>query len=154
MIHPAASVQHTIMSGMGGMGAMGMMGGMGGMNMMHHVDALHHMDPAFHDDFLNQISMARREKSRCCTKQKCLNYYKKFLTFMISRVGLMIVMIAYVLAGGLIFETLEAGDERKAIQNGELAIQNMLHKIYKQIEINSTRVKDPSFYYFLKYEIR
>lgn len=107
----------------------------------------------YHDEFLNQISMNRREKSKCCSKQKCLHYCKKFITFLISRVGLMIVMIGYILAGGLIFEALEAHDEREAMKNGAAALQSMVTKIYEQVKINTTRVKDPSFYYFLRYEI-
>ena len=107
----------------------------------------------YHDEFLNQISMSRREKSKCCSKQKCLHYCKKFITFLISRVGLMIVMIGYILAGGLIFEAMESHDEREAMRNGAAALQSMVTKIYEQVKINTTRVKDPSFYYFLRYEI-
>ena len=104
----------------------------------------------YHDEFLNQISMGRREKNKCCSKQKCLHYCKKFITFLISRVGLMIVMVGYILAGGLIFEALEAHDEREAMKNGAAALQSMVAKIYQQVKINTTRVKDPSFYYFLR----
>lgn len=91
---------------------------------------------------------------KCCTKHHCLQFCKKFLHFMISRVGLMIVMIGYVLAGGLIFEALESDYENKALRLSENVLEKMLLRIYKQIENNSTRVKDLSFYHFLRYEIR
>lgn len=92
--------------------------------------------------------------NKCCTKENFLKYCRKFIRFLISRIGLMIVMIGYVLAGGLIFEAIESGDEKKALKASENALEETLNKIYKQIESNSTRVKDDSFYFFLRNEIR
>ncbi len=66
----------------------------------------------------------------------------------------MIVMVGYVLAGGFIFEALESEYENKALKLSENVLEKMLNRIYRQIESNSTRVKDESFYYYLKYEIR
>lgn len=91
---------------------------------------------------------------KCCTKQKILKFFRKFITFMISRIGLMIVMIGYVLAGGFLFEALESDYENRALDLSQSELEKMLFKIYKQIESNSTRVKDQSFYTFLRYEIR
>ena len=90
----------------------------------------------------------------CCTKGCCLKLCKQFITFMISRVGLMIVMVSYVLLGGVIFEALESENEKRALKLSESVLEKMLTKIYKQIENNSTRIKDEAFYIFLSHEIR
>lgn len=92
--------------------------------------------------------------SSCCTKECCLHYSRKIITFLISRVGLMIIVVGYVLAGGLTIEALEAENEKKALQLSDHLLENMLQRIYRQIESNSTRVKEPSFYTFLRSEIR
>jgi hypothetical protein len=84
----------------------------------------------------------------------CKNCCKKFLTFLISRIGLMIVMIGYVAAGGIIFETLEADNENRSLRLSESVLEKLLRKIYKQIESNSTRVKDEVFHNFLFEEIK
>ncbi|RNA40693.1 T family of potassium channels 7-like [Brachionus plicatilis] len=94
------------------------------------------------------------QSSKCCTKENFFKFCRKFITFMISRVGLMIVMIGYVLAGGLIFEAIESDFENNALEYSESILEEMLRRIYKQIENNSTRVKDESFYMFLRHEIR
>lgn len=94
------------------------------------------------------------QSSKCCTKENFFKFCRKFITFMISRVGLMIVMVGYVLAGGFIFEAIESDFENKALDYSESVLEEMLKRIYKQIENNSTRVKDESFYLFLRHEIR
>jgi hypothetical protein len=100
------------------------------------------------------ISNAQPSESSCCTKNCCLKLCRQFITFLISRVGLMIVMVGYVLVGGAIFEVLESENERRALRVGEVVMEKMLARIYKQIETNSTRIKDDSFYAFLNHEIR
>ena len=65
----------------------------------------------------------------------------------------MILMIGYVLAGGLIFEALESRHETEALKLSESVMEEMLFRVYKQIENNSTRVRDQMFYHFLKNEI-
>lgn len=90
----------------------------------------------------------------CCNKECFLRYLRKIITFLISRVGLMIIVVGYVLAGGLIIEALEADYERKALEMSNRVLEHMLQRIYRQIENNSTRVKDYSFYMFLRSEIR
>ncbi|CAF0793330.1 unnamed protein product [Brachionus calyciflorus] len=94
------------------------------------------------------------QSSKCCTKENFFKFCRKFITFMISRVGLMILMVGYVLAGGFIFEAIESDFETKALNYSESVLEDMLKRIYKQIENNSTRVKDESFYMFLRHEIR
>ena len=95
-----------------------------------------------------------QKPQKCCTKGCCLNFCRKFVTFMISRVGLMILMVGYVLAGGLIFEAIESGNEARALKVSENELEKMLIRIYRQIENNSTRVRDEGFYFFLKNEIK
>jgi hypothetical protein len=101
----------------------------------------HHMNSNHHNE-------------KCCTKHCCLNLCKKFITFLISRIGLMIAMIGYVLAGGLIFEALESDNEMRALKLSEDVLNKMLTRVYKQIVNNSTRIKDDAFYYFLRSEIK
>ena len=66
----------------------------------------------------------------------------------------MILMVGYVLGGGLIFEAIESGNETRALKVSENELEKMLIRIYRQIENNSTRVRDPGFYHFLKAEIK
>ena len=66
----------------------------------------------------------------------------------------MIVMIGYVMAGGIIFETLESDNENKSLRLSESVLEKLVFKIYKQIESNSTRVKDEVFHIFLNEEIK
>lgn len=106
------------------------------------------------DRYLSESSNSISEESKCCTQENILKYCRKFIAFLISRIGLMIVMVGYVLAGGLIFEALESDYENKALELSEAVMEKMLNKIYRQIESNSTRVKDDSFYTFLRHEIR
>jgi len=73
---------------------------------------------------------------------------------MISRVGLMILMVCYVLVGGAILEAIESEYEKKALSLTDEVLERMLSRIYKQIESNSTRVREEGFYTFLQYEIR
>lgn len=73
---------------------------------------------------------------------------------MISRVGLLIVMVAYLAAGGIIFEQLESQNENKALKLNEKVLEDLLQRIYKQIVSNSTRVKDEGFHGFLGTEIK
>jgi hypothetical protein len=108
------------------------------------------------EDYFNDSveMMAQKKSSKCCTRHNFLQFCKKFLTFMISRIGLMIVMIGYVLAGGKIFEVLESENEIASIKLGQAVIEQVLQKIYRQIETNSTRIRDDTFNQFLKYEIK
>jgi hypothetical protein len=46
----------------------------------------------------NDLMMQKRHK-KCCTKNNCLKCCRHFTAFMISRVGFLILMIGYVLAG-------------------------------------------------------
>jgi hypothetical protein len=55
---------------------------------------------------------------------------------------------------GLIFEKLESEFEIKSLNLSEDVLQKMVQKIYKQIETNSTVVKDDSFFNFIKHEIK
>lgn len=66
----------------------------------------------------------------------------------------MIIVMGYVMAGGLIIEALESDHEKKSLELSNRVLDGMLQRIYKQIENNSTRVKDFTFYNFLRTEIR
>lgn len=132
------SVQFSIGSSLGGGGKQEDPGGDNG------EDAL---DPA------QRFMMNKYKEQKCCTKNNVLRWFKNFISFMISRVGLMILMIGYVLAGGLVFEALESKNETEALELSESVMEEMLFRVYKQIENNSTRVRDQMFYYFLKNEI-
>ncbi len=87
-------------------------------------------------------------------KNSCVHFCKKLLTFMITRVGLTIILVGYVVAGGIFFEHLESENEIKSLKLSESVLQDLLKRIYKQIEGNSTRVKDESFHNFLSLEIK
>jgi hypothetical protein len=100
------------------------------------------------------INNTQASDEQCCTKNCCLKLCRQFITFMISRIGLMIAMVGYVLIGGVIFEVLESENEKRALRVSEVVVEKMLARIYKQIETNSTRIKDESFYSFLNHEIR
>jgi hypothetical protein len=63
-------------------------------------------------------------------------------------------MICYVLVGGAIIEAIESEYEKKALSLTDEVLEKMLSRIYKQIESNSTRVREEGFYTFLQYEIR
>lgn len=102
----------------------------------------------------DSLGVGSSRRSRCCNKECCLHVLRKMLTFLISRVGLMIIVIGYVLAGGLIIEALEADYERKALELSNRMLELMLQRIYRQIENNSTRVRETSFHEFLRTEIR
>lgn len=93
------------------------------------------------------------QKKKCCTQAKCLDICRKFTTFVITRIGFMILMIGYMLAGGKIIEMFEADNERAALSLSNRVLEDLLKRIYKQIESNTTRVRDQSFYLFLKSEI-
>ena len=114
------------------------------LNYKERLEQLDHIDQS--DDM---FQMQPKVKKNCC--QNCC---KKFVKFMISRVGLLIVMVAYLAAGGIIFEQLESQNENKALKLNEKVLEDLLRRIYKQIEINSTRVKDASFHGFLDNEIK
>jgi len=100
-----------------------------------------------------QFMIKKHKSQKCCTKRNVLHWFKNFISFMISRVGLMILMVGYVLAGGLIFEALESRHETEALRLSESVMEQMLFRVYKQIENNSTLVRDQMFYHFLKNEI-
>ncbi len=106
---------------------------------------------------LKQIEEMNKEdyilESREPKKNGCVHFCKKVLTFMITRVGLTIILIGYVAAGGVFFEHLESENEMKSLKLSESVLEDLLKRIYKQIEGNSTRVKDESFHNFLSIEI-
>ena len=110
-------------------------------------------DPGGDEDPAEQFMINKYKQQKCCTKRNVLRWFKNFISFMISRIGLMILMVGYVLAGGLIFEALESRHETEALQLSESVMEEMLLRVYKQIENNSTRVRDQMFYNFLKNEI-
>jgi hypothetical protein len=110
-----------------------------------------HFDPF---STLNINNINNTTDDQCCTKNCCLKLCRQFITFLISRVGLLIAMVGYVLLGGVIFEQLEKEHELRALRLGEQVMEQMLARIYKQIETNSTRIKDDTFYSFLNNEIR
>lgn len=91
---------------------------------------------------------------QCCTKDCCLHYLRKVVTFLISRVGLMIIVIGYILGGGYIIQEIEKDYEERALNLSAKVLKETLARIYQQIELNTTRVKDFTFYTFLKSEIR
>ena len=55
------------------------------------------------DEFLEQqnelMSNIQKREKKCCTKTNCLKCCRHFTAFMISRVGFLLLMIGYVLAG-------------------------------------------------------
>lgn len=111
--------------------------------------------PKFYDIQSDSTSLySYNQSSKCCTKEIFFKFCRKFITFMISRVGLMILMVGYVIAGGFIFEAIESDFEKNALEYSESVLEQMLKRIYKQIENNSTRVKEDTFYLFLRDEIR
>ena len=80
---------------------------------------------------------------RICTKENCLTCCKKFTAFMFSRVGLFCVMIGYVAFGGLLFQALEAGNERNMRHIMDLELNSTLNKLWIEIlRVNSFPFKE------------
>ena len=62
---------------------------------------------------------------------------------MFSRVGLFLVMIGYVAFGGLLFQALEAGNERNMRLIMDLELNTTLYKLWEEIlRVNSFPYKD------------
>lgn len=62
---------------------------------------------------------------------------------MFSRVGLFLVMIGYVAFGGLLFQALEAGNERKMRESMDAELNKTLSKLWVEIlRVNSFPLKD------------
>ena len=80
---------------------------------------------------------------RICTKENCLTCCKKFTAFMFSRVGLFFVMIGYVAFGGLLFQALEAGNEKEMRRLMDVELNSTIFKLWAEIlRVNSFPYKD------------
>ena len=105
-------------------------------------------------EFMDQEDNIFEQEESRPKKNCCRNACNKFITFLISRIGLMLLVALYVMIGGFVFEALESDNELKALKLSEERLEKLIKQIYKQIENNSTRVKDDSFHAFLKYEVK
>ena len=101
-----------------------------------------------------QVVDVRATRRHCCTQQCCCQYLRKFIFFIITRLGLMILAIGYYIAGASIFMAIEADFEQSSLRLSESVLDQMLVRIYKQIETNSTTIHDEHFYRFINEEIR
>ncbi|CAF1030171.1 unnamed protein product [Adineta steineri] len=78
------------------------------------------------------------DNQRICTKVNCLRCCKKFTAFMFSRVGLFFVMMGYVALGGVLFQLLEAGNERNMRLEMESKLNLTLGKLWNEtLRVNS-----------------
>lgn len=110
-------------------------------------------DVFFNDDSDVDSDYNGKRNKKCCTKHNCCNCFRKFITFMVSRVGLLILMVGYVCAGGLIFQELEAENERQSYKKSIESIDTLVNRIYERIQKNSIEIEDKSFGRFLTNEI-
>jgi hypothetical protein len=110
-------------------------------------------DVFFNDDYEIESDYNGKRKRKCCTKHNCCNCFRKFITFMVSRVGLLILMIGYVSAGGLVFQELEAENERQSYKKSVESINTLVNRIYERVQKNSIEIEDKAFGTYLTKEI-
>ena len=61
---------------------------------------------------------------------KCLNYFKQFIAFLFSHVGLCCLVVGYSILGGFIFRALEAPSEMKVKANVKVIRQEFVSKLW------------------------
>jgi hypothetical protein len=69
--------------------------------------------------------------------ERCKNCCKSFTTFIFSRVGLCLLVVAYAFGGGVVFQFLEASSEEANISKVQQHLNTTVEKLYEQ-SINST----------------
>jgi len=69
--------------------------------------------------------------------ERCKNCCKSFTTFIFSRVGLCLLVVAYAFGGGVVFQALEAASEEASINKVQQHINITVEKLF-QHSMNST----------------
>jgi hypothetical protein len=69
--------------------------------------------------------------------ERCKNCCKSFTTFIFSRVGLCLLVVAYAFGGGVVFQFLEASSEEDSINKGQKHLNNAVEKLFNQ-SMNAT----------------
>ncbi len=100
-----------------------------------------------------QVEDAPTDRKAFCSKERVSNCCRIFTTFLISRVGLFIIMCCYVMMGGLMFRQLEEENEHLSILRGEENTNRLVQAIYEQVLQNSADLNDQKFGDFLTNEI-
>ena len=92
--------------------------------------------------FIFVTRATERERDRICTRDKCSNCCKSFAAFLFSTIGLVIMVAAYSIAGGFLFQMIEEGHEKENIKAGRVIVNtstenhvNELWKITKKLNI-------------------
>jgi len=69
--------------------------------------------------------------------ERCKNCCKSFTTFIFSRVGLCLLVVAYAFGGGVLFQFLEAKNEEKTINKVQQHLNATVEKLFEH-SMNST----------------
>jgi hypothetical protein len=69
--------------------------------------------------------------------ERCKNCCKSFTTFIFSRVGLCLLVVAYAFGGGVVFQFLEASSEEASINKGQQHLNTTVEKLFNQ-SVNAT----------------
>lgn len=64
------------------------------------------------------------ENQKCCTKKKCKSCCKSVTAFMFSTIGLVLMVVAYSIGGGFLFQMIEEGKEEDNIRLGRSLVEN------------------------------
>lgn len=64
--------------------------------------------------------------------ERCKNCCKSFTTFIFSRVGLCLLVVAYAFGGGMLFQLLEASAEETAIDRVQQHLNITVEKLFEQ----------------------
>ncbi len=104
-------------------------------------------------DVANLQILDTRMAKKGCTKEKASNCCRIFTTFLISRVGLFILMSGYMMLGGLLFQELEEENERLSIMRGVINTETLVQKIYEKAVYSSAHLNDKEYGEFLTLEI-
>ena len=59
-----------------------------------------------------ESSLKESVVARHCTRELCCEYFRRFIAFLFSTVGSCVLMVSYVILGGVIFQRLEAEQGR------------------------------------------
>ncbi|KAI0978281.1 hypothetical protein GJ496_005555 [Pomphorhynchus laevis] len=73
-----------------------------------------------------------RRSSRICTKVNCIRCLKAFIAFLFSRVGLTMLMAAYIVLGGKLFEALELSNERNTRIQMHIVMNKTLNCLFNE----------------------
>ncbi len=76
--------------------------------------------------------------------ERCKNCCKSFTTFIFSRVGLCLLVVAYAFGGGVVFQFLEASFEEESINKGQQYLTLTVETLFNK-SMNSTVLHQPNW---------